>query len=170
MHLPLCSSIYILGAQRSLDQLFRPFPLSHPTCIEYQEINPQFLLLTPKMPRLPLPLALLLPLLTVLLASKSKSYNNLGSGVGSFSHPDTSQTEEYVLASPNIRLYSPHGASWRTWFHPRRTGSAGRKGEWNLLYHLGGNGPWVELGEGQAGIEPPEGCIVDQVHMVCSII
>lgn len=122
------------------------------------------------MPRLPLPLALLLPLLTVLLASKSKSYNNLGSGVGSFSHPDTSQTEEYVLASPNIRLYSPHGASWRTWFHPRRTGSAGRKGEWNLLYHLGGNGPWVELGEGQAGIEPPEGCIVDQVHMVCSII
>lgn len=37
------------------------------------------------------------------------------------------------------------------------------------MYHLGGCGPWVEKVDGPAdaqGIAPPEGCAVEQVHMV----
>ena len=39
---------------------------------------------------------------------------------------------------------------------------------WNVLYHLGGNGPWIEKVDGVAkgGIAVPEGCEVDMVHMV----
>ena len=37
-----------------------------------------------------------------------------------------------------------------------------------MLYHLGGNGPWIEKVEGivEGGIGVPEGCRVEQVHMV----
>ena len=40
---------------------------------------------------------------------------------------------------------------------------------WNLFYHLGGNGPWIPKVSGvvEGGIDPPEGCTVDQIHMVC---
>lgn len=40
--------------------------------------------------------------------------------------------------------------------------------EWDLFYHLGGNGPWIPKVEGvlHNGLDPPEGCKVDQVHMV----
>lgn len=39
---------------------------------------------------------------------------------------------------------------------------------WNILYHLGGNGPWIEKTNDivDGGIEPPPGCRIDQVHMV----
>ena len=42
------------------------------------------------------------------------------------------------------------------------------RGDWNILYHLGGNGPWIEKVDGVAhgGIGVPEGCRVEQVHMV----
>jgi acid phosphatase len=42
--------------------------------------------------------------------------------------------------------------------------------DWNILYHLGGNGPWVEksIDVVEEGIAPPEGCEVVQVHMVRS--
>lgn len=38
----------------------------------------------------------------------------------------------------------------------------------DVLYHLGGNGPWIPKVRNVTGdsIEPPEGCRVDQVHMV----
>lgn len=44
--------------------------------------------------------------------------------------------------------------------------------EWNHFYHLGGNGPWVKKTNAQFGTwdkegQPPEGCEVDQVHIVC---
>lgn len=44
------------------------------------------------------------------------------------------------------------------------------KDKWNLLYHLGGNGPWVEKIDGvvEGGIQVPEDCEVDMVHMVGS--
>ncbi|KAL4898767.1 histidine phosphatase superfamily [Aspergillus ambiguus] len=68
---------------------------------------------------------------------------------------------------------SPHYASWNSWFHPARSGiPGGRTGpsenDWNLLYHLGGNGPWIEkVGDAELdGIDPPRGCSVDQVHMM----
>lgn len=86
----------------------------------------------------------------------------------------------------------PYTASWRTWWHAHWSSSHGRKfdvasvdveetrkevpsqgggdidQDWNILYHLGGNGPWVEKTDGSIpeGIAVPEGCVVDQVHMI----
>ena len=41
------------------------------------------------------------------------------------------------------------------------------KGSWDILYHMGGNGPWIPNVHGiEGGIEPPAKCRVDQVHMV----
>ncbi|CAI6260895.1 unnamed protein product [Periconia digitata] len=73
---------------------------------------------------------------------------------------------------------SPYQASWTSWYHPSvdiklqssgysasvRTGSQ----NWNILYHLGGAGPWVEkkIDVVEAGIAPPKGCEVEQVHMI----
>lgn len=39
---------------------------------------------------------------------------------------------------------------------------------WNILYHIGGNGPWIRKKDGtvEEDIEPPRGCKVEQVHMV----
>lgn len=39
---------------------------------------------------------------------------------------------------------------------------------WNIIEHLGGNSPWIPKRHGivDEGLEPPEGCFVDQVHMV----
>lgn len=66
---------------------------------------------------------------------------------------------------------TPHSASWKTWFHPLQAQpNATRESseEWNLFQHLGGNGPWIEKSGSNAelSIAPPEGCSVDQVHMV----
>lgn len=46
-----------------------------------------------------------------------------------------------------------------------------KRDDWNLFYHLGGNGPWIpkvnaEFGTYDKDGKPPEGCVVDQVHMV----
>ena len=40
--------------------------------------------------------------------------------------------------------------------------------EWDVMRHQGGNSPWIAKEHGiiEAGIEPPPGCRVDQVHMV----
>lgn len=75
--------------------------------------------------------------------------------------------------------FAPYSPSWNTWFHPSRVVLRGRKDlnrdddarPWNILHHLGGNGPWIEKTDGGVeaqGVDPPEGCSVDQVHMVCS--
>lgn len=66
---------------------------------------------------------------------------------------------------------APHTSSWASWWHPHRThgrGSSKFGRGWNLLYHLGGNGPWIEKVDGvvKGGIGVPEGCRVEQVHMV----
>ena len=74
--------------------------------------------------------------------------------------------------------FSPYSPSWNTWFHPSRVVFRGREGvsrdddarSWNILHHLGGHGPWIEKTDGGVeahGVDPPEGCSVDQVHMVC---
>lgn len=74
----------------------------------------------------------------------------------------------------------PFQSSWGTWFHPERVWRPGdyddihgqRAGavtpDWNILYHLGGVGPWVEktLDVVPGGIDAPAGCEVEQVHMV----
>jgi len=40
--------------------------------------------------------------------------------------------------------------------------------QWNLLYHLGGNGPWIPKIDGvvDGGIATPNGCRIDMIHMV----
>lgn len=43
--------------------------------------------------------------------------------------------------------------------------------DWNLFYHLGGNGPWIEKVDARYGTyekdgTAPPGCVIDQVHMV----
>lgn len=77
------------------------------------------------------------------------------------------------LQSP-VRLNhgSPHVPSWSSWFHPQGSIDLAYQPEKqrNRLYNLGRTGPWVEmldhvLPRGN-GIGPPEGCSVDQVHMV----
>lgn len=67
----------------------------------------------------------------------------------------------------------PHSPSWVTWWHPQSPISwqpCRNDQRWNLLYHLGGNGPWIEKIEGvlrsREGIGPPAGCTVDNVQMV----
>jgi acid phosphatase len=71
----------------------------------------------------------------------------------------------------------PLGPSWATWFSPDAVYAGGKpatKGgsmdaDWNILYHLGGDGPWVQktqdVVEGET-VSPPEGCAVEQVHML----
>lgn len=71
----------------------------------------------------------------------------------------------------------PHQSTWSSWWHPQRTdgvpeehkqGAGATTHDWNILYHLGGNGPWVEkvIDVVDGGIAVPEGCRVEQVHMV----
>jgi acid phosphatase len=69
---------------------------------------------------------------------------------------------------------SPHVGSWKTWFHPLQipAGSESKKHRkgWNLLQHLGGNGPWIEKiddREESSNLAPPDGCSIEQVHLVC---
>ena len=40
-----------------------------------------------------------------------------------------------------------------------------------MLYHLGGNGPWITKLDGtlHEDVEPPMGCKVEQAHMVSGI-
>ena len=72
----------------------------------------------------------------------------------------------------------PHHSSWDAWWHPQRSQGNYARGkdaagviteDWNILYHLGGNGPWVEkvIDVVEGGVATPEGCEVVQVHMVC---
>ncbi|KAF2017465.1 phosphoglycerate mutase-like protein [Aaosphaeria arxii CBS 175.79] len=69
----------------------------------------------------------------------------------------------------------PHHSSWGTWLHPQRLwsrpngqGAGTTTKDWNILYHLGGNGPWVEKVADvvEGGVAVPDGCIVEQVHMM----
>ncbi|KAE8374873.1 phosphoglycerate mutase-like protein [Aspergillus bertholletiae] len=64
---------------------------------------------------------------------------------------------------------SPRFIYSTSWYNPLRWGQAGCPvNDWNILYHLGGNGPWIEKIDGPEipGLEPPNGCVIDQVHMM----
>ncbi|KAH0555685.1 hypothetical protein GP486_006372 [Trichoglossum hirsutum] len=79
-------------------------------------------------------------------------YTPLSAG-SSFEH------EPFSLAA----LYEsiPYTSSWRSWWHPERGGRSSIEKGWNLLYHLGGNGPWIEKVDGivDGGIGVPEGML-----------
>lgn len=76
-----------------------------------------------------------------------------------------------LCSSVVLETLSLHSPGWGTWFHPeRQTGRVKpeQRAGWNLLYHLGGHGPWIRRSAQNASeIVPPKGCTVDQVHMVC---
>jgi len=64
---------------------------------------------------------------------------------------------------------SPHTGSWQTWFNPFQSKVKGENhtgNRWNILHHLGGNGPWIEHTGGESSLAPPEECLIDQVHLV----
>jgi hypothetical protein len=61
-----------------------------------------------------------------------------------------------------------------TWFHPQRAVTVPPKSqtqEWDLFYHLGGYGPWIQKVDGvlEGGVGPPKSCRVEQVHMVLQL-
>ncbi|KAF2847723.1 phosphoglycerate mutase-like protein [Plenodomus tracheiphilus IPT5] len=71
----------------------------------------------------------------------------------------------------------PHHSSWNSWWHPERSrgvslesqvGAGTTTDDWNILYHLGGNGPWIEkiTDVVEGGVAVPEDCVVEQVHMI----
>ncbi|KAH8705585.1 histidine phosphatase superfamily [Talaromyces proteolyticus] len=72
-----------------------------------------------------------------------------------------------VCSSGNRPSNSPYFAGWNTWFHPERVSSSGQFREWNILHHLGGNGPWIQRTTPNS-IENslPDKCEVEQVHML----
>ncbi|WEW61413.1 histidine phosphatase family protein [Emydomyces testavorans] len=81
-----------------------------------------------------------------------------------FSQPTSGTTHSHPFSSS-----FPHVSSWNSWWHPHSAAkwkAQNQLGHWNLLYHLGGNGPWIEkidgvLDAGDHGIGPPPGCVVD---------
>lgn len=89
--------------------------------------------------------------------------------------PEYSLTTLQSIISPmaDHTSTSPHAASWRSWSHPSQVqldpSPGPLKKDWNILYHLGGNGPWVEMLEERGktpDLTPLPGCSIDQVHMV----
>ncbi|KAL5339619.1 phosphoglycerate mutase-like protein [Aspergillus crustosus] len=74
------------------------------------------------------------------------------------------EIEEMGDRSPRFR--------WNSWFNPSaralgREKPIAQSEDWNIHYHLGGYGPWIEKPDGPIeGVEPPAGCFVDQVHMM----
>ena len=116
------------------------------------------------------------PLITILLSFLAAIL-----GIISYSNGPTTVTIldlfcPYTRSCLN-QFISPHYSSWDTWFHhsqylfPKTSPGRDRRKDWNLLYHLDGNGPWIEKvdgdgGDGVRGIKPPEGCVVEQVHLV----
>lgn len=58
------------------------------------------------------------------------------------------------------------------WSHPQVSVVNTTHENWNILYHLGGNGPWIPKVEGIYGDELsiPEGCHIEQVHMVGALV
>ena len=65
-----------------------------------------------------------------------------------------------------VHDWIPLLAPTRVWNDNEPSSSTG--GLWDILYHLGGNGPWIPKVRNttEESIEPPEECWVDQVHMV----
>lgn len=50
----------------------------------------------------------------------------------------------------------------------RDLGAGTPTNDWNILEHLGGNGPWIQktINVVQGGIAVPQGCLVEQIHMM----
>lgn len=71
---------------------------------------------------------------------------------------------EQVLPS---YLQTDNSGWWPPEYKPPKDSGYGG-GDWNILYHLGGNGPWIEKVDGvvDGSMKVPGGCEVDMVHMM----
>ncbi|TKA55486.1 hypothetical protein B0A49_12081, partial [Cryomyces minteri] len=122
----------------------------------------------------------LLSQLTLAISVVIQAYLLFSANSLSFPFSSLSNPQRSLQAPPTT---SPYASSWGSWLHPQSTrksydvgvgtegrgqggGAIGR--DWNILYHLGGNGPWVEKVDGivEGGIGVPDGCRVEQVHMM----
>lgn len=67
----------------------------------------------------------------------------------------------FLLSPPTFPIYPFPVRNNSTSTDPRS--------QWNLLYHLGGNGPWIPRVDDvvEGGVEIPDGCKIDMIHMVC---
>ncbi|KAF2404313.1 phosphoglycerate mutase-like protein [Trichodelitschia bisporula] len=94
---------------------------------------------------------------------------------GSPSLPSLRASKPYI--SPEKVAYDstspwPWTAPFSSWFHPHAhlpKPPKSKPEQWNLLYHLGGNGPWVPLihhAVPYSSLAPPESCEATQVHML----
>ncbi|KAL2830265.1 histidine phosphatase superfamily [Aspergillus cavernicola] len=87
---------------------------------------------------------------------------------------DQGLEDEKVSGMTDEEIEEMGDMNWNSWFHPSRNvlhpESTGVKSDgWNIHYHLGGYGPWIEKLDGPGdipGIEAPAGCRIDQVHMM----
>ena len=79
--------------------------------------------------------------------------------------PTNATIPDLFRASCNawISQFVPSVQSWL-----RRAWGSKEGSSWDILYHLGGNGPWIQMLDGvvERDIAPPTGCQVEQVHMV----
>lgn len=86
-------------------------------------------------------------------------------------HPQSSYSLPNSLQVVLPSFLQTHHAGWwsKELDQQLKSGSEVDENGWDLLYHLGGNGPWVEKVDGvvEGGIQVPAGCKVDMVHMVC---
>jgi hypothetical protein len=98
---------------------------------------------------------------------------------------DPTPAKPGTVSPPHRPTGTPYGkgplaATWKQWFYPgswnegrldaQRGGKVGP--DWNIYYHLGGNGPWIPKVDGVLSNDtaPPQGCVVQQVHMVCKLL
>ena len=115
--------------------------------------------MTTTMPRYPITLFALLSfiLFTILFLTRSTTH-----------HPPAISSQQRHPATDSLHG-TPYSSTWGSWWHPQQLRSSNviHKG-WNILYHLGGNGPWIEKVDGivEGGIGVPDGCRIEQVHMV----
>jgi hypothetical protein len=101
--------------------------------------------------------------------------------IWSYSTADRKPLPKSAKPEPLKTFVAPYGvrpltSTWKQWFYPgawsegrieaQRGGKTDK--DWNIYYHLGGNGPWIPKHDGVVTNDtaPPEGCTVQQVHMV----
>lgn len=68
---------------------------------------------------------------------------------------------------PALAAYLPSNLGFHDSVKPLAT-FANKSEDWNLLHHLGGNGPWIPKTTNvvDGGIDAPAGCRIEQIHMV----
>jgi len=72
------------------------------------------------------------------------------------------------FAASLLLLLSPQSFPLQPFTFVKQKATDKPSNQWNILYHLGGNGPWIPKIDGvvDGGIAVPNGCRIDMIHMV----